>query len=111
MNEIAAQIFKDSVFAGFLGVVLLFLLRSLDRRLVDLAEIGLCNQLMVTQLSRAFEAHDITVTGINPSVDLTEISDDRIRSVLAKYKSIDERLASIESEILNALSRVRGNKK
>lgn len=106
MEQLIAQLFKESLFAGFLAVVLWFMFRQQDRRLEQLVEVGLIESLLLTQLQRSFEAHSLTVTGTNPSVDLSAIDDDRVRAVVAKYKSIDARLANIEGQISAALDRL-----
>ena len=107
MEEIIYRLLKESIFAGMLAAVLVYLMKVQDRRLREMSLSNFAVSSLLAHLALQFMGHDMTVIGVNPSTDLDKVDDAVKQQILRRYNDMHASITKIEQAIAEASECIR----
>ena len=97
MDDIILKIIETSTIGGMLGMLIWWMTTRHEKLVLSLIRQQATTNLLVVGLQKALLIHDLTVTGINPSLGETDAIRDS--KALAKYNELTIILSDIEKRI------------
>ena len=97
MDDIIATILQESILAGMFAGMLWWMTTRQERLLGMLSRRIDITNLLLVGLQKELLAHDLTVSGVNPSAGAEP--DERARNALDKYDQIHRVFDSIEASL------------
>ena len=97
MDDIIAAILQESIFAGMFAGMLWWMTTRQERLLGMLSRRIDITNLLLVGLQKELLAHDLTVSGVNPSTG--NEPDERAKNALDKYEQIHRVFDAIEASI------------
>jgi hypothetical protein len=97
MEDVILKIVETSTIGGMLGMLIWWMTTRHEKLVLSLIKQQAATNILVVGLQKALLIHDLTVTGINPSLGDTDAVRDS--KALAKYTELITILGEIEKRI------------